>query len=126
MVRCGLRRGLTAGPAARWQDRQGRSQGLAKTRDLAYTTVLTVLDRLAKKGVVERDRDGRAWRYRPVASREELAARAMRQPLGVLDGVGRRAAMLHFVDTASAEELDDLRAALAEVETRATAPTARD
>lgn len=100
--------------------------GLAKTRDLAYTTVLTVLDRLAKKGVVERDRDGRAWRYRPVASREELTARAMRQPLGVLDGVDRRAAMLHFVDTASAEELDDLRAALAEVEARATAPTARD
>jgi predicted transcriptional regulator len=101
-------------------------RGLAKTRDLAYTTVLTVLDRLARKGVVERDRDGRAWRYRPVASREELTARAMRQPLGVLDGVDRRAAMLHFVDTASAAELDDLRAALAEVEARTTAPTRRD
>lgn len=126
MVCRGLRRELTAGPAASWRDRQGRAPGPGETRDLAYTTVLTVLDRLARKGVVERDRDGRAWRYRPVASREELTARAMRQPLGVLNGVGRRAAMLHFVDTASAEELDDLRAALADVEARATAPTGRD
>jgi BlaI family transcriptional regulator, penicillinase repressor len=98
--------------------------GLARTRDIAYTTVLTVLDRLAKKGLVDRERDGRAWRYRPVASREELTARAMRQPLGALDGVDRRAALLHLLDTVSAEELDDLKAALAEVEAR-TARTAR-
>ena len=32
-------------------------------RDLAHTTVMTVLDRLAKKGFARRERDGRAWRY---------------------------------------------------------------
>ena len=32
-------------------------------RPVAYTTVMTVLDRLEKKGVVERQRDGRAWLY---------------------------------------------------------------
>jgi predicted transcriptional regulator len=42
--------------------------------DLAYTTVMTVLDRLAKKLVVLRERDGKAWLYRPAASREELLA----------------------------------------------------
>src|SRR5439155_19196716 len=42
-------------------------------RDLAATTVLTVLSRLERKALVERDRDGRAHRYRPVASQEEHA-----------------------------------------------------
>ena len=32
-------------------------------RGLAYTTLMTVLDRMAKKGLVHRERDGRAWRY---------------------------------------------------------------
>lgn len=39
-------------------------EGLHYPRDVAYTTVLTVLDRLAKKDVVLRERDGRAWLYR--------------------------------------------------------------
>jgi hypothetical protein len=34
-------------------------------RGLAYTTLMTVLDRMSKKGLVERERDGRAWRYSP-------------------------------------------------------------
>ena len=34
-------------------------------REIAYTTVMTVLDRLAKKDLVTRERDGRAWRYSP-------------------------------------------------------------
>jgi len=38
-------------------------EGLHYVRDVAYTTVMTVLDRLAKKGVVERRLDGRAWLY---------------------------------------------------------------
>ena len=38
-------------------------------RDLAHTTVMTVLDRLAKKGFAKRQRDGRAWRYCAAADR---------------------------------------------------------
>ena len=87
-------------------------------RDLAYTTLMTVLDRLAKKGVVSRERDGRAWRYSPVGSREQLTARALRDTLGGLQSPDRRAAMLHFLDEASPEEVDDLRAALAQLEAR--------
>jgi predicted transcriptional regulator len=49
-------------------------------RDLAYTTVMTVLDRLAKKGMVSRERDGRAWRYQPRATREGYAE-ALRRAL---------------------------------------------
>jgi predicted transcriptional regulator len=39
---------------------------------LAYTTVLTTLDRLFRKGLVERRRDGRAFLYRPRLSQDEL------------------------------------------------------
>lgn len=45
---------------------------LWEQRDLAYTTVMTVLDRLSKKGVVHRELDGRAWRYRPALTRVDL------------------------------------------------------
>ena len=45
-----------------------RQVGLRLTnRDLAHTTVMTVLDRLAKKGFARRQRDGRAWRYQAAA-----------------------------------------------------------
>ena len=46
---------------------------LTAKRDLAYTTVMTVLDRLSKKEVVHRELDGRAWLYRPARTRVELA-----------------------------------------------------
>ncbi|MFT3859795.1 BlaI/MecI/CopY family transcriptional regulator [Micropruina sp.] len=47
---------------------------LAKERDLAYTTVMTVMDRLAKKGQLNRELDGRAWMYRPVYSWVEVVS----------------------------------------------------
>ena len=54
-------------------------------QDLAYTTVMTTLDRLFKKGLLTRSEDGRAFRYAPRFSREELhrqaASHAFRQLL---------------------------------------------
>lgn len=88
---------------------------LGQDRELAYTTVMTVLDRLAKKKVVTRERDGRAWSYSPVASREEMTAATMRTTLEALDTDDRKAAMLHFIGGASDKELADLQALLAEV-----------
>ncbi|MGH9392599.1 MAG: BlaI/MecI/CopY family transcriptional regulator [Terriglobales bacterium] len=49
----------------------------ARGRQLAYTTVLTVLDRMRRKQVVERERQGRAFVYRPLVSRREMRARAL-------------------------------------------------
>jgi predicted transcriptional regulator len=89
----------------------------AGEKELAYTTVMTVLDRLAKKDIAERTRDGRAWRYTAAASREELAATALRSTLDNVQA-DRRLAMMHFLDDASPAEIHDLRAALAEVERR--------
>jgi len=89
---------------------------LRDSRDLAYTTVMTVLDRLAKKDLALRSRDGRAWLYSAASTREELTAASMRVGLDTLDSGDRQAAMLHFLGQADAAELDDLRAALAQVE----------
>ena len=38
----------------------------------AYTTVMTTMERLHRKGVLERRKDGRAFLYRPVSSRDEM------------------------------------------------------
>lgn len=47
-------------------------EALSARRDLAYTTVMTVLQRLAKKNLVLQIRDDRAHRYAPVHGRDEL------------------------------------------------------
>ena len=47
-------------------------EALVGDREIAYTTVMTVLDRLAKKGIVRRKLDGRAWLYLPAKSRIDL------------------------------------------------------
>ena len=59
-------------------------------RDLAYTTVMTVLDRLAKKGLARRERRGRAWCYQPAEPQQVVLAREMAGllhdvPVGVRD-----------------------------------------
>src|SRR5260221_12791795 len=68
--------------------------GSLTERDLAHTTVMTVLDRLAKKGFARRGRDRRAWRYRAAATREADGNELM---LNALDQTGdRRAAPAPF------------------------------
>jgi predicted transcriptional regulator len=48
-------------------------------RKLAYTTVMTVLDRLVRKGAVARRKNGRAFLYAPVLSRDTLRRVAVKQ-----------------------------------------------
>ena len=76
-------------------------------RDLAYTTVMTVLDRLAKKSVVRQIKDGRAYKYAPMQSSAEMTAALMMDALsGTPD---QDAALAHFVGRLPPEAL---RAAL--------------
>jgi predicted transcriptional regulator len=85
-------------------------------RDLAYTTVMTVLDRLTGKDMVQRERSGRAWSYRPAASREAFIAQLM---LDALDLTGSRdAALVRFARSVSGTEAEVLRAALTDQVTR--------
>lgn len=57
---------------------------LSEERELAYTTVMTVLDRLAKKDLVDRELLNRAWQYTPRSSQAEVIAGDMSR---LLDGV---------------------------------------
>jgi predicted transcriptional regulator len=50
---------------------------LEPERELAYTTVLTLLDRLETKGAVQRRKQGRGYIYRPELSREAALERAL-------------------------------------------------
>ena len=90
---------------------------LSVRRDLAYTTVMTVLQRLAKKNLVSQIRDDRAYRYTPVHGRDELVAGLMVDALSQAeDSGGRQAALVHFVERVGADEAAALRRALAELE----------
>ena len=100
-------------------------EALARHRSIAYTTVMTVMSRLTESGLLTQERGGRAYRYAAAGTREELTAATIREQLQGMRGDDRRAAMLHFLDDASAEEIADLRAALAAVEARHGAGTKR-
>jgi predicted transcriptional regulator len=74
---------------------------------LAYTTVVTILSRLHAKGVLNRGKAGRAYRYAPVADQPGLAARRMAR---VLDGEADREAVLaRFVSGLSGSDEELLR-----------------
>jgi BlaI family transcriptional regulator, penicillinase repressor len=77
--------------------RQIRDQ-LAGRRPRAYTTIMTIMDRLARKGVVERRKFGRAYIYRPNLSAEEARSQALGQVVENFFG-GSREALLRQLNT---------------------------
>lgn len=54
-------------------------QAVAPSRALAYTTVMTVLERLARRGVVTRRKTGRAFFYAPSISRDAMRRLALKE-----------------------------------------------
>ena len=85
-------------------------EDLSASRGMAYTTVMTILVRLWQKGRLERQRDGRAYAYRAVQSREEYAAARMQE---VLTRVGDRpTALAFFVQSLPKADRDQLRRVL--------------
>jgi BlaI family transcriptional regulator, penicillinase repressor len=88
---------------------------LMRRRDLAYTTVMTVLDRLTKKGLALRERDGRAYRYSAAQSREQLVAEVMHTALAE-DPEQRTAALVAFVGRVSPADAEAMRTALDRLE----------
>jgi predicted transcriptional regulator len=74
---------------------------------LAYNTVMTILVRLVDKGRLERQRDGRAYAYRPVQARDEYAASRIEQVLS--DSTDRPAALARFVSGLADADRTQLR-----------------
>lgn len=64
---------------------------LAARRPRAYTTIMTIMDRLSRKGIVDRHRAGRAYVYRPRLSVEEARDHALGQVLENFFGGSREA-----------------------------------
>ena len=74
-------------------------QIVTRTRLLAYTTVMTVLDRLVRKGKVSRRKVGRAFVYTPEASRDAMRRTAIAELLdGFFDGSERE--LIAFLEPA--------------------------
>jgi predicted transcriptional regulator len=71
---------------------------LAADRELAYTTVMTVMSRLADKGLLEKWKDGAAYVYVPAASKEEFTRRTVGTVLSELLDDFTAPAMSQFVD----------------------------
>lgn len=98
-------------------------EDLRLDRGIAYTTVMTVLDNLHRKGMVLREKSGRAYVYRPTRSRETHTAELMEKVLaGTAD---RGGALMRFVEKMSIQDVDELRAALARIERSTPKPHAR-
>jgi predicted transcriptional regulator len=94
-------------PVRRVQEALGRDQALA------YTTVMTVLDRLFDKGLLAREKDGKAFVYWATLSRETyLGAQAARM-LTELEVPVQRDVLMAFLDSAEHADpavLDELSA----------------
>lgn len=78
---------------------------LAPERPLAYTTVMTVMSRLAEKGFLKRRKQGRAYRYSATSSQENLAGPMLRSLVQRLYDGAAGQAIAHLLD--SDEKLDE-------------------
>jgi len=85
---------------ALWSIQEGNVKDVreivARSRPLAYTTIMTVLDRLVRKGKITRRKVGRAFVYAPQATRDSLRRAALRE---LLDGFfdGSEAQLMEFL-----------------------------
>ena len=83
---------------------------LRYNRPVAYTTVMTVMDILHRKGLLRRDKHGRAWRYWPAEDREGHVARLMAEVLR--SGGDERVTMRRFLECVSEAERESLCSAV--------------
>lgn len=85
---------------------------LTQERPLAYTTVMTVMDNLHSKGLVAREKEGKAYLYTPSSTREEHTAEVLQEVLA--DSDDRTAALMHLVGKMDPSEAAELLAALSD------------
>lgn len=82
---------------------------LERERPIAYTTVMTVMGNLRKKGWLRRQAGGRAYRYEPLVTGEEYSVCLMRQALEASSD--RPAVLMHFIGELSPDEATALEEA---------------
>jgi predicted transcriptional regulator len=82
----------------------------AEGREVAYTTVMTVTERLRTKGWLERVKVSRSFRYSPLRTADDYSAELMEQALDT--SADRAGALLRFAGRLDADEAAALRRAL--------------
>lgn len=104
-----------------WKKRRATVQdvqeALKPKRPLAYTTIMTVMSRLAKKGLLKQHKVGRGYVYSPRASQEKMAGSMLRSLIRrFYDGAATKA-IAHLLETK--EEIDEAELARLEALLRA-------
>lgn len=86
---------------------------LQKTREVAYTTIMTTITRLYEKGLLERRKEGRKYIYTPKENRQDFIVSLTKKVLSSLPPLGQQTAMsllVEHVAQADDDELDRLEA----------------
>jgi predicted transcriptional regulator len=91
---------------------------LARERAIAYTTVMSTMDNLHRKGWLDRAKEGKAYRYTATDSREEYSARLMQEALA--GGGDAETVLSHFVAHMDGAESEALRAVIGRLTQRRT------
>ena len=86
------------------------SEQLNHDRPLAFNTVQTVMEILYRKGWLNRHKDGRAYLYEPVRSRDDYVAQLVTEALSVAENPA--ATLVRLVGAMEPGEIASLRAAL--------------
>ncbi|WP_159940710.1 MULTISPECIES: BlaI/MecI/CopY family transcriptional regulator [unclassified Nocardiopsis] len=95
---------------------RGVRETMVYDREVAYTTVMTVADILFHKGLLEREKAGRAWTYWPRETHAEYTARMMDEVFST--GPDPGVTLLRFVERFSDEDMARFHRVLAQVRDR--------
>lgn len=81
---------------------------LEKEREIAYTTVMTVMSRLADKGLLGKEKEGKSYLYYPLVSKKEFNRSFVSSLLGGLGHELSASALAFFVDNLASEDEETL------------------
>lgn len=105
-----------------WRLEKGRvgevRDALPKRHRSAYTTVQTVLNRLAERGLLDREREGKAIVYKPRISEAEYLSGSLDRALTGISGEARRTAIAHLVGGLDKSEQREIQTMAQEIARR--------
>ena len=88
----------------------------------AYNTVQTILNRLLQRGLLTRERQGKAFYYAPVVSEADYISGSLSQTLSSASEEARKIALAHLVGTIDPAEMNEISALGAEIGRRRDTP----
>lgn len=91
---------------------------LPKKQRSAYTTVQTILNRLADRGLLEREKHGKAFIYSPQHSEADYVSGALSRTLSAASEEARLAALASLVGGLDADEMSEINSLANEISSR--------